>query len=168
MNLDKRIKALSDILTCFDNEKAKSFIGQKGYFTDDLYRFSDVLSCYYDTLTNVKDNNDDNYLFKDDDNHSWDFFIPESILKLEKKKYRPFDSATFEQHFDIGSVIKYRRKDKKNHIYKETIESTLRDYNSTEFYYVEIGEYYYTLSDLFEYFELFENGEWKPFGVVEE
>lgn len=161
MNLDKRIKALSDILTCFDNEKAKSFIGQKGYFTNDLYRFSDVLSCYYDTLTNVKDNDDDNYLFKDDDNHYWDFFIPESSLKLEKKKYRPFDPATFKQHFDIGSVIEYRRK------YKETIESILIDYNLNEFY-VEIGEYYYTLSDLFKYFELFENGEWKPFGVVEE
>lgn len=166
MKLDPRIKALSDILTCFDNEKAKSFIGQKGYFTNDLYRFSDVLSCYHDTLTNVKDNDDDNYLFKDDDNHSWDLFIPESRLLIEKKKYRPFDPATFEQHFDIGSVIEYRKKDEKNRICKETIESTSRDYNLNEFY-VEIGEYTYTLSDLFEDFELFENGEWKPFGVEE-
>ena len=166
MKLDPRIKALSDILTCFDLEQAKSFIGQKGYFTDDLYRFSDVLSCYHDTLTNVKNNDDDNYLFKDDDNHYWDLFIPESRLLIEKKKYRPFDSKTFEQHFDIGSVIEFRKKDEKNRIYKETIESTARDYNINEFY-VEIGEYTYTLSDLFEDFELFENGEWKPFGVEE-
>ena len=60
MKLDPRIKALSDILTCFDIEEAKQYIGQKGYFTDDLYRFSDVLSCYHDTLTNVKNNDDDN------------------------------------------------------------------------------------------------------------
>lgn len=166
MKLDSKIKSLSDILTCFDNETAKSFIGQKGYFTDDLYRFSDVLSCYYDTLTNVKDNDDDNYIFNDDDNHYWDLFIPESRLLIEKKKYRPFDSKTFEQHFDIGSVIEFRKKDEKNRIYKETIESTARDYNINEFY-VEIGEYTYTLSDLFEDFELFENGEWKPFGVEE-
>lgn len=166
MKLDPRIKALSDILTCFDNERAKQFIGQKGYFTDDLYRFSDVLSCYHDTLTNVKDNDDDNYIFNDDDNHYWDLFIPESRLLIEKKKYRPFDSKTFEQHFDIGSVIEFRKKDEKKLIYKETIESTSRDYNLNEFY-VEIGEYTYTLSDLFEDFELFENGEWKPFGVEE-
>ena len=166
MKLDPRIKSLSDILSCFDIERAKQFIGQKGYFTDDLYRFSDVLSCYHDTLTNVKDNDDDNYLFKDDDNHYWDLFIPESRLLIEKKKYRPFDSKTFEQHFDIGSVIEFRKKDEKNLIYKETIESTSRDYNLNEFY-VEIGEYTYTLSDLFEDFELFENGEWKPFGVKE-
>ena len=166
MKLDSKIKSLSDILTCFDNETAKSFIGQKGYFTNDLYRFSDVLSCYHDTLTNVKDNDDDNYIFNDDDNHYWDLFIPESRLLIEKKKYRPFDSKTFEQHFDIGSVIEFRKKDEKNRIYKETIESTSRDYNLNEFY-VEIGEYTYTLSDLFEDFELFENGEWKPFGVEE-
>ena len=166
MKLDPRIKALSDILTCFDIEEAKQYIGQKGYFTDDLYRFSDVLSCYHDTLTNVKDNDDDNYIFNDDDNHYWDLFIPESRLLIEKKKYRPFDPATFEQYFDIGSVIEFRKKDEKNRIYKETIESTSRDYNLNEFY-VEIGEYTYTLSDLFEDFELFENGEWKPFGVEE-
>ena len=126
MKLDSKIKSLSDILTCFDNETAKSFIGQKGYFTNDLYRFSDVLSCYHDTLTNVKDNDDDNYIFNDDDNHYWDLFIPESRLLIEKKKYRPLNE-----------------------------------------FYVEIGEYTYTLSDLFEDFELFENGEWKPFGVEE-
>ena len=74
------------------------------------------------------------------------------------------DSIQVYKHFDIGSVIEYRKKDEKNRIYKETIESTSRDYNLNEFY-VEIGEYTYTLSDLFEDFELFENGEWKPFGV---
>ena len=89
-------------------------------------------------------------------------------MLIEKKKYRPFDPATFKQHFDIGSVIEYRRKDEKNRIYKETIESTERNYNTNEFFYVEMGEYTYTLGDLFEDFELFENGEWKPFGVVEE
>ena len=32
MRLDSRIKSLSDILTCFDIEEAKQYIGQKGYF----------------------------------------------------------------------------------------------------------------------------------------
>ena len=164
MKLDKRIKALSDILTCFDIEKAKQFIGQKGYFANDLYCFSVVETCYYDTLAEVKDGESS---FKDDDCCFWNLFIPESRLLEEKKKYRPFDPATFEQHYDIGSVIEYRRKDEKNRIYKETIESTERNYNTNEFFYVEMGEYTYTLGDLFEDFELFENGEWKPFGVEE-
>ena len=32
MELDKRIKSLSDILTCFDIKDAVQFIGQEGYF----------------------------------------------------------------------------------------------------------------------------------------
>lgn len=84
-----------------------------------------------------------------------------------ENKYKPFDPEAFEKRYNVGSVIKFRKKDEKKLIYKETIESTARDYNINEFY-VEIGEYTYTLSDLFKYFELFENGEWKPFGVVEE
>lgn len=31
MNLDPRIKSKLDILSCFDIEKAKEFVGQKGY-----------------------------------------------------------------------------------------------------------------------------------------
>ena len=35
MKLDPRIKSVSDILTCFEIERAKQFIGQKGYFADE-------------------------------------------------------------------------------------------------------------------------------------
>ena len=64
MKLDSRIKSKSDILSCFDIEKAKEFVGQKGYFENDLYCFSDVETCYYDTLAEVKDGDSP---FKDDD-----------------------------------------------------------------------------------------------------
>ena len=55
MELDKRIKSLSDILTCFDIEDAKQYIGQEGYFSDTLCGFCDLSSnrCY-NILTDVR------------------------------------------------------------------------------------------------------------------
>ena len=53
MELDKRIKVLSDILTCFDVERAREFLGEKGYFGD-LYCFTDLQrECPYGTLADV-------------------------------------------------------------------------------------------------------------------
>ena len=61
MKLDKRIRALSDILTCFDIERAKEFLGEKGYFAGDLYCFTDLRRVCppYGTLANVFDDQDD-------------------------------------------------------------------------------------------------------------
>ena len=39
MNLDARIKSISDIFTCINMEEAKQFIGQRGYFADCMVSF---------------------------------------------------------------------------------------------------------------------------------
>lgn len=81
MKLDSRIKALSDILTCFDTEKAKGIIGQIGYFADDLYRFDDLRYLDYGTLTDVRDSKSGGVFHRRDaDSYQW-FFIPESCLR---------------------------------------------------------------------------------------
>lgn len=55
MKLDPRIKSLTDILTCFDTEEAKQFIGQKGYFTDYFNLFDYVATLKYGVLEKVSD-----------------------------------------------------------------------------------------------------------------
>jgi len=112
MNLDKRIKSKLDILSCFDIEKAKEFVGQKGYFANDLYCFSVVETCYYDTLTEVFDGDSP---FKDDDGCYWNLFIPERVLKPKpkEKKYRPFKNTKeffLMRNFKVGDLIHIRTK----------------------------------------------------------
>ena len=72
MKLDSRIKSLSDILTCFDIERAKEFLGEKGYFASDLYCFTDLRRVCppYGTLANVFDDPDDTFQRKEDSIYS--------------------------------------------------------------------------------------------------
>ena len=95
MKLDPRIKSLSDILTCFDTEKAKQFIGQKGYFEDYLDKYNSLEVIEYGTLTEVVDNEAP---FKSDNRCHWKFFIPESRLK-------PVETV---EKYDEISILKYK------------------------------------------------------------
>lgn len=168
MELDKRINKLSDILTCTDIEEAKQFIGQMGYFADDIRAFKD-LSLKGDKNLSVLDSIKDSELPFVEHNIPWRYFIPESRLNpVEKeKKYKPFDSATFEKCYDVGSVIIYRYKKEKHLVYKAIVISTTKDYMNNEFYIILRG-YVYTLDELFKNCEIYEFGVWKPFGAIEE
>ncbi len=95
MNLDNRIKSKSDILTSFDVEDAKSFLGQKGYFEDYLDKYESLETSEYGILTEVLDNG---VPFKSDDRCHWRFFIPENRLK-------PVEPA---EKIDEISILKYK------------------------------------------------------------
>jgi hypothetical protein len=82
MNLDRRIKSKSDILTSFDVENAKSFLGQKGYFEDYFHEYKFLGDSEYGILTEVLN---DEVPFQSDDGCHWRFFIPESLLKQADK-----------------------------------------------------------------------------------
>ena len=95
MNLDKRIKTLSDILTCFDIEQAGQFLGQKGYFVDCLASYRNLGNRAYGTLTEIKDSD---CPFKMNNYEYWRFFIPESRLK-------PVEPV---EKIDEMSILKYK------------------------------------------------------------
>lgn len=92
MNLDKRIKKLSDILTCFDIEEASQFLGQKGYFVDCLASYRNLDNKPYGTLAEIKDSD---CPFKMGNNDYWRFFIPECRLEPVEK-------------IDEISILKYK------------------------------------------------------------
>ena len=104
MKLDARIKSLSDILTCFDIEETKQYIGQKGYFALNIGYYKCLADIKYGTLTGV--GNDDAFApFKESD-CSWDLFIPESrLLEIKKKEFRPFTLREFLVKFPMLTLL---------------------------------------------------------------
>ena len=163
MNLDKRIKSKLDILSCFDIEKAKEFVGQKGYFANDLYCFSVVETCYYDTLVEVfKDASDP---FKDDDGCYWNLFIPESVLKPKpkEKKYRPFKDINefyIKTNFDAGDIIRVYSKSQNSELHLMLV-----GWSDNE---LILGNLRRSFKELLELFELWDGEEkFIPFGVEE-
>ncbi len=161
MKLDPRIKSLSDILTCFDIERAEQFIGQNGYFADINASFQNLTHRCYGTLTKIDDND---YPFMEGNTEYWRFFIPESFLKPKEKQYRALTIDEFLNQFDIGEVIVFRSKVMPNivcHVlfdgYTETDKET----------FVILGLHHYSLKELFSNYE-FDNGDnWLCFGVEE-
>jgi hypothetical protein len=168
MKLDPRIKSLSDILTCFDIERAEQFIGQRGYFADTLYCFDDLGSCYHGTLTDACDGQAGPFHRRDDRSYK-QFFIPESSLKPIEKKYRPYTLEEFMSIFPIGEPIKFRAKAAADKMHLQFVLVGYREYGEGANIY--IGTYPFTLNELFEEYEWHEDatGDWVPFGAeVEE
>lgn len=162
MELDKRIKSLSDIMTCFDIEKARQFIGQNGYFSNYISDFKCTESCKYGTLEDVFDD-EDTFQLK---SSVYYYFIPESSLKSKEKKYRPYKNT--EEFFKktnhkVGSLISI--KDKMSNVEKHLM---IVGYSDNFLY---LGSLYYPLSELFDKFEIYDwtgkKDEWIPFGVAE-
>lgn len=164
MKLDPRIKSLSDILTCFDIEEAKQFIGQKGYFSDTLCGFSDLRSNRkYNILTDVRD---DDYSFRRDNNDYCCLFIPESrLLENKKKEFRPYTLREFLVKFPLLTTITVRKNGDNDCI----VTCTFIGYRTRLICidvclgveWISLG----TLADEYEYKNTL--GDWLPFGVEE-
>ena len=98
MNLDARIKSISDIFTCINMEEAKQFIGQRGYFADCMVSFEDLSQR---ELYNLDRIDEDDVPFVSGNVH-WRYFLPVDNLKPVKKKYRPY---TIEEFLNEGFEI---------------------------------------------------------------
>jgi hypothetical protein len=159
MKLDQRIINRKYIFDVFNADKAEEYIGEECYMTNDfpLFEDLDVMPVY--TLDSTEYG-----FYNEEEDLTFDFCLPVRFAKPVEKRYKPFDPETFEQHYGIGSVIKYRRKDEKHITYKAIVQSRVDNEDSKEVYFV-IRKYSYTLDELFKYYEICEYGEWKPFGV---
>lgn len=173
MELDKRINEDYRIYTCFDTERAKEYIGEFGYFADDIEDFSNIgnSNLLYSMLKNVDNDSEFTYIpFNTESNSAWKFFLPEEFVNLTKpkeKKYRPFkDAEEFLDIFPMGQPIKFRDKEYK--LEKVLIFNgyeTLSSGNAV----INMGTTIYTPQELFDVFELqkWNEEEWQPFGVEE-
>lgn len=168
--LDVRIKSTDDIQTCLRyNEE---FVGCKGYFFDDLVKVTDLSKSAYGTLLKV-DNTDHvtdlcfKAELKNGNRSFFRFFIPEKLLKPVKKKYRPYTIAEWIEQHEIGEVIHFRSKSGEvelRHMYVGTRHSQGIKNIIVK---ITLGNESHTLDYLFENYEIEVNGEWLPFGVLD-
>ena len=166
MELDKRIKSLSDILTCFDVERAKEFLGEKGYFAGDLYCFTDLQSCTYGTLTDACDDQAGPFHMRED-NAYHQHFIPECSLKSKEKQYRPYTFMEFTDKFTVGQPIKFRQKGAEGYERYLILNGYQHEqHEGRTVTYIYIGSQGYTLDALFNDYEWQEHytEDFKPIG----
>lgn len=167
MKLDPRIKSLPDILTCFDIEKAKQYIGEKGYFASDLCCFKDVQLCAYGTLADVFNDTDDTFK-KREGEFVYPFFIPEYFVKPNEKQYRPYTLMEFNDKFTVGRPIKFREKGREGCERYLILNGYMHEQREGQtFTYIYIGSYPYTLDELFHAYEwqVHYTEDFEPFGV---
>ena len=179
MELDKRIKDRTGIQTCISFDK--KYIGKKGFFFDEFCQLIDLKAkCCYGTLIDINETDVANDLCfkatsdKTGYNCFFRFFIPEDALNPvePEKKYRPYTLAEWVDKHEIGEVIHFRDKDYKQEccvMYSGYIIDNGEDIEDTRttgrIMLINIG---YFVENLFKDYEICINGEWQPFGVIED
>ena len=169
MELDERIIEGKKPLDCFDAENKelmKPFLNKEGYFSNNLENFCLLDGCFKRLLSNVSKDVKDCFKtsINDGDGGNWKYFLPVEWVKEPEKKYRSFTLAEWIEQHEIGDVIHYRSK-------SEGIEAHIMymgTYHHKNKGTIVLGVASYTLDCLFEEFEIEIDGEWQPFGVIED
>lgn len=139
------------------------YLGQLGYFSND---FSFKIFYTVDHLADIDTSKERRY--KACSNESFVYFIPADkvVFKGEPVKLRSFkDVEEFLRvtKIALGNVVRYRRKNSDH----ECV--VIFDGYYTNDKLVNLGGIYYKLTDLFEYFEYYDNdnSKWCSFGMEE-
>lgn len=161
MILDPKIKQGLKPLDCYDVETAKKYIGKRGFFFDTLDGFIDLSGrCVKDVLGEI-DETFSPFYAKNTGFH-FSYFLPEEFCN---DLYRPYNLAEFLQEFSLSKPVKFRQKRRRNTFcqvflgYREYIDS-----NDNVGIYVSLGATDYTLQELFDEYEVFTGGAYRPFG----
>ena len=167
---DPRIKNEHCIRDPFNVETAKQYIGKRGYFTDDIFNFSNLDNCCDGMLVSIETDDRHPYYCGISDEGviikgNFSFFLSAEFVeeKPKEKKYRPFTDAKeffIKTNFEVGDLIHIRSKPH-NHEYHLLIigwtDEGLMLGNFSEM----------TFDELLDKFELWdeEEGNFKPFGT---
>ena len=156
---DSRIKDLSNIQSF--KQYDDKYIEKTGYFSDSLCRFQDLKCCHWSILKNISNSEEAGDFIFESTGGNYRYFIPESLLKPEEKKYRPYTLPEFVNEYSLGDEIVLRRKegnrDIRHILFTEYIEG------DTD---VCFNGIWYALDALFNEYELYTDEGWKPFGVI--
>lgn len=171
LELDPRIKDISVIKTVLDVHR--DFVGKTGYFIDYLHELSDLSKCHHGEITGIDESGETDYCFKFDyygePSESAYFIADEDLLHLAEE-YRPFTLEEFVNKFDVGKVICFRHKIRKE-MDKVAYAPSVRGLVTSIEYHrdnpiIRIADTWYSLERLFEDYELYDKAlGWIPFGV---
>ena len=124
--------------------------------------FENLSECQSGLLVSVKDKK--LHPFECDNGWHYTFFIPEEWVLPKEKKYRAFTLTEWINQHEIGDVIHYRSK-------SDGVEAHIMymgTYHHKNKGTIVLGVASFTLDCLFEDYEIEMNGEWVPFGEIEE
>lgn len=162
MKLDKRIDdKRAKLMTCFNTDEAKQYVGQQGYFAEKIHAYQNLDKTRFGTLARV---DDDEVPFKTD-RFFYQFFLPaEFVRPVEEKKWRPFTLDEFRAKFPLLSPVTYRWKKGGRSFTMCVTGYEVSDGRE----YVILGGRYYGFCELVCENELQDkDGNWVPFGVEE-
>lgn len=160
--LDKRIKDFSDIQSY--RQYDDKYVGEAGYFSDDITSFKDLCNCEKSVLKEIYGNDDDDLIFMDEDSAFYRFFLPESLLK--EVKYRPLTKDEFMRMFNngvFGQWITMKSIITESEYYMQVTGCHTSELGIT---YICLGSIDFSLATLFKDFQWKDsNGNWRVFGV---
>ena len=168
MELAKRIKEGKRPLTCFDVEIAKQFIGKEGYFSHYIDNYADLKNTVLGTLGSTGDTYHKSFVCTEEtsDNYYYEFFMPSEWVEEKKKepKYRPYTVMEFIKYYPIGSHLHFRPKDKTIEMHR--LIDGYNDCKNGSGTLFMCGAMY-SMLELYDNYEIFNDGEWQPFGIKE-
>lgn len=169
MELDKRIKEGKKPLTAFDVMKSK-FIGTDCYFSDKASDFGDLSNCQVGTLVSRNGMTGGFNATKNNSYANFDYCLPCEWVEEEKKepKYRAYTMSEFKAEFKLGMVLTLRDRNAPDYVYQVMYIGN-RHYDDTDSdeNAISLSQRFFSLRELFNIFEIVRNGEWQPFGVLE-
>lgn len=160
--LDKRIKDCADIQS-FKRYDDK-YIGESGYFSDSLCRFQDLKRCHKYTLININNDEECGDFIFECKGGNYRYFLPEKLLKPIQKDYRPYTFNEFIEEYPLGSHLLLRLKNDSMEMLR-IIDgyNKYKNGNGTVF----MCGTAFSMSELYNNYEIFKDGRWVPFGIEE-
>lgn len=174
MNFD-----IKDVKTWNNRDNVE--VGDKGYFANDIHFLDDIISM--NLIGKIEEIDENNVLcFKKNGANNFGFFLPLDAVKKDKpkKKYRPFKDAyefykflvnssfakkVFSNKLLLNLPITWRKKDTSNFTTTEIITSVeVAVVDGCQFTSINGKELKYW----FKNYEIEIDGEWQPFGAVED
>ena len=186
MELNKRIKALTDIQSVTNGCHDWEFMTKKGYFANSIFDFKDLKrTCVYGEYADWREHNQCFLCkFLSGDQAYFTYFLPEDSLLPEEpeKKYRPYSLNEFLNEHEIGDKITYRTVRFKKSV--EEQEPFIRnkamicgyqimegEANTPGKGFINLGGIWVSLQIMFEDYETPNSylypEVWEPFGVKE-
>lgn len=165
MLLDKRIIIGRKFLDCFDTDTAMQFINEKCYFGEDITDFEDISKLPCSMLYSVDSSSAPYEYYKEGILHCTGFILPCAWVKEPEKAYRPYTVMEFIKEYPLGSYLHFRPKS--NTMEMHRLIDGYNDYKDGRGTLFMCGAGF-SMSELYDNYEIFKDGEWVPFGIEAE
>lgn len=178
MILDPRIKEGKRPLTCLDVDQAQQFVGKECIFSDSFINYKNIQlyteNPQYIGILSIEDKfkyncKEESPFINKTDGYCYDLVLPLEWINESEKKYRPYTIKDFEKAFlndEFDDFIIFRDKHNPDDIYTMRYNG---NFKKGQFEYICLGAKNFSFESLFENYEIADyDGDWQPFGVIDE